>query len=125
MLATGGSGDLLTGIAVTLLAQMAEPASAAACAAWVHGRAAELVQFGGRNGDGVEAPFSADLDEPLDDGRDRSGARTGAPTVPARRDARGFVLDDVVAALPDVWRLSRAVPRPPVLVELPAVEGRS
>jgi NAD(P)H-hydrate epimerase len=41
-LATGGSGDLLCGIAGTLLAQMADPAAAAACAAWVHGRASEL-----------------------------------------------------------------------------------
>ena len=44
-LATGGSGDVLTGIAVTLLAQMTEgdlAAIAAACAAFVHGRAAEI-----------------------------------------------------------------------------------
>ncbi|HWG33861.1 MAG TPA: NAD(P)H-hydrate dehydratase [Gemmatimonadaceae bacterium] len=41
-LATGGSGDALGGIVVTLLAQGCAPAIAAACAAWVHGRAAEL-----------------------------------------------------------------------------------
>lgn len=41
-LATGGSGDLLCGIAGTLLAQMDDPLIAAACAAWIHGRAAEL-----------------------------------------------------------------------------------
>ena len=47
-LATGGSGDVLTGIAGTLMAQMCTgPGSlpeseAAACAAFVHGRAAEL-----------------------------------------------------------------------------------
>jgi ADP-dependent NAD(P)H-hydrate dehydratase / NAD(P)H-hydrate epimerase len=41
-LATGGSGDLLSGIAGTLLAQMADPLEAAACAAFVHGRAARL-----------------------------------------------------------------------------------
>jgi NAD(P)H-hydrate epimerase len=41
-LATGGSGDLLTGMAATLLAQGLEGATAAACAAWVHGRAAAL-----------------------------------------------------------------------------------
>jgi NAD(P)H-hydrate epimerase len=45
-LATGGSGDVLTGMVATLLGQM--PASsdrainAAACAAFIHGRAAEL-----------------------------------------------------------------------------------
>ena len=41
-LATGGSGDVLTGIVGTLLSQMSSPAEAAACAAFVHGRAAEL-----------------------------------------------------------------------------------
>jgi NAD(P)H-hydrate epimerase len=41
-LATGGSGDVLAGIAATLLAQMDDPLEAAACAAWVHGRAGEL-----------------------------------------------------------------------------------
>jgi NAD(P)H-hydrate epimerase len=48
-LATGGSGDVLTGIASTLLAQMtgngSDPAEAAACAAFIHGRAAELCEF--------------------------------------------------------------------------------
>lgn len=42
VLATGGSGDALSGIVVTLLAQGCAPSVAAACAAWVHGRAAEL-----------------------------------------------------------------------------------
>ena len=43
-LGTGGSGDLLAGIAGTLLAQMDDPMEAAACAAWIHGRAAELCE---------------------------------------------------------------------------------
>lgn len=42
VLATGGSGDALGGIIATLLAQGCVPAIAAACAAWVHGRAAEF-----------------------------------------------------------------------------------
>jgi len=42
VLATGGSGDALGGIVATLLAQGCAPDTAAACAAWVHGRAAEL-----------------------------------------------------------------------------------
>jgi len=42
VLATGGSGDLLSGMIGTLLAQGARGADAAAIAAWVHGRAAEL-----------------------------------------------------------------------------------
>lgn len=45
-LATGGSGDVLTGMIGTLLAQMQDSpggaAEACACAAYVHGRAAEL-----------------------------------------------------------------------------------
>jgi len=43
LLATGGSGDVLGGMIATLLAQGMPPGDAAACAAWVHGRAAELV----------------------------------------------------------------------------------
>ena len=48
-LATGGSGDVLTGIVATLLAQMPDgeerSADAAACAAFIHGRAAERCRF--------------------------------------------------------------------------------
>jgi hydroxyethylthiazole kinase-like uncharacterized protein yjeF len=46
-LATGGSGDVLTGIIVTLLAQGVQPFDAAAAGAWFHGRAAELATSGG------------------------------------------------------------------------------
>lgn len=42
-LATGGSGDVLSGIAGTLLAQTGDPLIAGAAGAWVHGRAAERV----------------------------------------------------------------------------------
>lgn len=42
-LATGGSGDVLAGILVSLLGQGLPPAEAAALAAWLHGRAADLV----------------------------------------------------------------------------------
>jgi hydroxyethylthiazole kinase-like uncharacterized protein yjeF len=44
-LGTGGSGDLLSGIGGTLLAQMKDATSAACCAAYVHGRAAELCEY--------------------------------------------------------------------------------
>ena len=44
-LGTGGSGDILTGIAGTLLAQMDDTMDAASCAAWIHGRAAELCSY--------------------------------------------------------------------------------
>ena len=43
-LAVGGSGDLLSGIVGTLFAQIGDPHVAAACAAWAHGRAAELAR---------------------------------------------------------------------------------
>lgn len=42
VLGQGGSGDLLAGIAVTLMAQLGSALEAGAAAAWVHGRAAEL-----------------------------------------------------------------------------------
>jgi hydroxyethylthiazole kinase-like uncharacterized protein yjeF len=45
-LATAGSGDVLSGIAATLLAQLEDPLRAGACAAWVHGRAAEIAGDG-------------------------------------------------------------------------------
>lgn len=41
-LGTGGSGDVLAGIAGTVLAQTGNAMIASGCAAWVHGRAAEL-----------------------------------------------------------------------------------
>lgn len=41
-LATGGSGDLLSGIIGTLLAQTHDGFTSAVCGAWIHGRAAEL-----------------------------------------------------------------------------------
>jgi NAD(P)H-hydrate epimerase len=44
-LGTGGSGDVLSGIAGTLLAQTCEPLAAGCCAAWVHGRAAEYCEY--------------------------------------------------------------------------------
>ena len=42
VLGQGGSGDMLAGMAVTLLAQTGDALHAGAAAAWVHGRAAEL-----------------------------------------------------------------------------------
>jgi hydroxyethylthiazole kinase-like uncharacterized protein yjeF len=44
-LGTGGSGDILAGVAGTLVAQTNDAASAACCAAWIHGRAAELCEY--------------------------------------------------------------------------------
>jgi hydroxyethylthiazole kinase-like uncharacterized protein yjeF len=44
-LGTGGSGDVLTGVAGTFLAQTGDALTAACCAAWIHGRAAELCEY--------------------------------------------------------------------------------
>jgi NAD(P)H-hydrate epimerase len=44
-LGTGGSGDLLAGIAGTMLAQTLDASMSASCAAWVHGRAAEFCEY--------------------------------------------------------------------------------
>lgn len=41
-MAVGGSGDLLSGIIVSLLGQGMEPLTAAACGAWLHGAAGDL-----------------------------------------------------------------------------------
>jgi len=53
-LATGGSGDVLAGVAGTLLAQIDDPLDAAACAAWIHGRAGELAGSRGARGTVIE-----------------------------------------------------------------------
>jgi NAD(P)H-hydrate repair Nnr-like enzyme with NAD(P)H-hydrate dehydratase domain len=45
-LAAAGSGDILAGIAVTLLAQTGDPFRSGTAAAWVHGRAAEIANAG-------------------------------------------------------------------------------
>ena len=44
-LGTGGSGDLLDGIAGTMLAQTQNATVSGCCAAWVHGRAAEFCEY--------------------------------------------------------------------------------
>ncbi|MCI6729258.1 MAG: NAD(P)H-hydrate dehydratase [Candidatus Faecousia sp.] len=41
-MATGGSGDVLAGLLTALLGQSIPPLEAAACAAWLHGRAGDL-----------------------------------------------------------------------------------
>jgi len=46
VLGAAGSGDILAGIVATLLAQGGDPLPAAACGAWVHGRAAERANTG-------------------------------------------------------------------------------
>lgn len=50
-MATGGSGDVLSGIIVSLLGQKMDPLMAAACGAWLHGKtgdicAGEIGQYG-------------------------------------------------------------------------------
>jgi NAD(P)H-hydrate epimerase len=45
-LATAGSGDVLSGLVVGLLAQKMDPFAAACCAVWLHGQAAKLFGVG-------------------------------------------------------------------------------
>ncbi len=61
LLATGGSGDVLSGLIVALLGQGLAPLEAAVCAATVHGRAAELAtaRLGGIRGGTLEAVFES------------------------------------------------------------------
>ncbi len=59
-MATGGSGDVLAGILVSLLGQGLAPLEAAACAAWLHGAAGDrcarqMGQYGMLPSDMVEA----------------------------------------------------------------------
>ena len=41
-MAVGGSGDVLSGIITSLLGQGLPPLTAAACGAWLHGKAGDL-----------------------------------------------------------------------------------
>jgi NAD(P)H-hydrate epimerase len=102
-LATAGSGDLLGGIAATLLAQTKDAHAAGACAAWVHGRAAEL---------------AADCIS----GRDRARGATpsGAHGITPRA-TRGITLGDIEQAISRVWSAHVEQPVYPVLAELPAL----
>ena len=61
VLATGGSGDLLTGVIVALLGPGIAPATAAAAGAAAHGRAAELAtaRRGGVLGGTLDAVLQA------------------------------------------------------------------
>lgn len=100
LLAAAGSGDLLTGMVATLLGQMGDALTAAACAAYVHGRAAFIAQ--------------------------QSGLRPSAGGLRAARrrqhaGIRGLSLEDVIAALPRAWQLRSGPSRSPVLLELPAI----
>lgn len=98
-LAAAGSGDLLGGIAATLLAQMSDPLAAGAAAAWVHGRAAEIAQWG----------------------RARGGEKRGRGAWSDVGGARGITLADIEEAISKVWREESRPPVYPVLAELPAV----
>ena len=62
-MATGGMGDILTGVSAALLAQKLAPFDAARLAAWLCGRAAELAIFHGQSSE--ESLLPSDLLEHL------------------------------------------------------------
>ena len=67
-LATAGSGDVLSGISGTMLAQIGDAFAAGAVASWVHGRAAERVEAGGdRAGGGTRGIALEDIVSELRD----------------------------------------------------------
>lgn len=111
VLAAAGSGDLLSGIAGTLLTQLDDAPVAGAAAAWIHGHAGELAA---RN------PIAP-----------RPNSRfTRSMAVPSsvfagdlgRSRVRGVTLEDVLAGLALGWPArDEPPPRYPVLLELPAV----
>ena len=95
ILAAAGSGDILSGIAGTMLTQTTDALSSGAVAAWIHGHAAELVVS-----------------------RNASRTPLHAPAT------RGHSLDDVLDALSLGWPVRPAAPRYPVLFELAPVGDR-
>jgi NAD(P)H-hydrate epimerase len=80
-LATGGSGDLLSGIAGTMLAQLGDPLVAGAVAAWIHGRAAERVPSSAGTGRGVRGITLDDVVIELRDGWTFDARPTRAPVL--------------------------------------------
>jgi len=102
-LAASGSGDLLGGIAATLLAQAGDAHRAGAAAAWVHRRAAEIAQRCSDHGGG--------------------GVRRGRAARSEDVGGRGITLADIEEAIGKVWREDVSITHYPVLAELPAVGG--
>jgi len=91
-LATAGSGDVLSGLAGSLLAQGLVPAAAAQAAAFLHGVAARRAAAGDLPGTAPRAETA--VDEAVGDGSSVQGAPIGAA--------------DVVRALPGAIRAIRA-----------------
>jgi NAD(P)H-hydrate epimerase len=59
-LASGGSGDVLAGLAAALLARLSDPWMAGCAAAWLHGRAAELATtYGNETTESLHASATA------------------------------------------------------------------
>jgi NAD(P)H-hydrate epimerase len=104
-LAAAGSGDLLGGIAATLLAQIGDAQRAGAAAAWVHGRAAEIAESRHWRGEGRKGEGRAARRQ-----RGRGG-----------ESSRGVTLADIDDAIGRVWAEDVSIPGYPVLVELVAV----
>ena len=109
ILAVAGSGDVLSGIAGTLLAQTGDALQAGVAAAWIHGRAAEMVS--------QKVATAADA-------RARSVVEIALGRPHRSSRVRGATLDDVIAALSTAWPNDVHPTRFPVLLHLPAVGER-
>jgi NAD(P)H-hydrate epimerase len=71
---------------------------------------------------GITATLLAQTGRPLESAAAAAWAHgRAAELATAGGASRGVTLDDVLAALPAVWRERRATPRPPVLTELPGI----
>jgi NAD(P)H-hydrate epimerase len=114
VLATAGSGDVLSGIAGTLLAQIGDAGIAGAAAAWIHGHAAELAASR------LHSPSPVMTREHVESVMRARGTTGGAGPV------RGVTLESVIEAISLGWPTPHALPpRYPALYELIAVGERA
>jgi len=111
-LATAGTGDVLSGLAGSLLAQGLLPPQAAIAAAYLHGLAARLAAsdplapgqggYGGAGGYGGGGPHAGRTSSPVRGGR---GGYGGAGSLPVRESEAPIGAHDVITGLPMAFRV--------------------
>jgi hypothetical protein len=102
-LATAGSGDVLSGLAGSLLAQGLPPAEAAMAAAYLHGLAARVAAVGGPTGSGVPTGPGGPTGPGVPMGRERPEG-TERPEEPGEPGEAPIAAFDVILALPAAIR---------------------